>query len=67
MARITGKPSRVVFLPLPPDGELLAMEGKQIWYGTPDGLGSATTKDITAFFVPGSVGIFSSSNEGEES
>lgn len=66
MARITGKVTEVEMFTLPPDAEVLGMEGKQVWYADPDGLGSGTMTDITSCFVPGSLQI-GSSEECEES
>lgn len=46
MAEITGKVTSVRIFQTPPDSELLGMDGNQVWYGTPDGLGSTTSEEI---------------------
>lgn len=67
MARlIGGKVSKILFFRIPVDAEVLGMDGKQVWYGDPEGLGSTTADDITGSFVEGSV-EFSGSDEGEDS
>lgn len=55
MARVVGgKVSSVRVWQLPPDGEMLAMEGNQVWYGSGDGLGSVTSTEIGHCLVAGS-------------
>lgn len=46
MAKISGKVTSVRIFKTPPDGEVLGMDGNQVWYGTPDRLGSTTSKEI---------------------
>jgi hypothetical protein len=61
MARIVGgRVSSVRVFQLPPDGELLDVEGNQVWYGSPDGLGSVTSTGIGHCVTDAS---FSSSDE----
>lgn len=58
----TGGNVRVSFIPLPEGGEMLGMDGDQVWYGTPEGLGSVVADDITKYFVPGSFVLGASSS-----
>ena len=47
MARVVGGlVSSVRVFRLPPDGEMLAVDGNQVWYGSPAGLGSVTSTEI---------------------
>lgn len=48
---------------MPPDAELLGMDGNQVWYGDEEGLGSTVARDISHCFVPGSFTLGSSDDE----
>lgn len=64
MARVVGgRVSSVRVFHLPPDGELLAMDGNQVWYGSGDGLGSVTSDEVGHCFAPGSFKLGSDDEE----
>jgi hypothetical protein len=66
MARIVGgRVSSVRIFQLPPDGEMLAVDGSQVWYGSSDGLGSVAATEIGHLFTSASFG--SSEDEPDDS
>lgn len=62
---ISGGKVTVMVFSTPSDAEMLGIDGKQVWYGDSEGLGSVTGSDVTGCFVPGSIAFGSDPGNDE--